>query len=44
MDLTVKIKDIVNEQNGQEFKVNQSKDEMSECESGSDSISCDGSE
>jgi len=36
MDLQFKFEDIVDEENEQEFNANQSKDEMSDCESDSD--------
>jgi hypothetical protein len=44
MDLPIKFEDVANEENEQEFNPNQSKDDMSECESDSDSSSCAGSE
>jgi hypothetical protein len=39
MDLPVVLEDVADEENEQEFIVSQSKDEMSECESYSDSSS-----
>ncbi len=42
--LPIEFEDVADEDNEQEFNVNQSKDEMSERESYSDSSSCTGSE
>jgi hypothetical protein len=44
MDLPIEFEDVAGEENEQEFNANQSKVEMSECESDSDSSSCAGSE
>jgi hypothetical protein len=44
MDLPIEFEDVANEKNEQEFNANQSKDEMTGCESDSDSSSCAGSE
>ncbi len=44
MDLPIEFEDVADEENGQEFNPDQSKDEMSECESDSDSSSCTGGE
>jgi hypothetical protein len=44
MYLPIEFKDVANGENEQEFNANQSKDEMSERESNSDSSSCSGSE
>jgi hypothetical protein len=44
MDLPIKFEDVADEENEQGFNPNQSKDEMSECESDSDSSSCAGGE
>jgi hypothetical protein len=44
MDLPITFEDEATEENEQEFNANQSIDEMSECESDSDSSSCTGSE
>jgi hypothetical protein len=43
MYLPIEFEDIVDEENGQKFNANQSKDEMSERESDSDSSTCAGS-
>jgi hypothetical protein len=40
MDLPIEFEEVANKKNEQEFNLNQSKDEMSECESDSDSSSC----
>jgi hypothetical protein len=42
--LPIGFEDLADEKNEQEFNPNQSKDEMSECESDSDSSSCAGGE
>jgi hypothetical protein len=44
MDLPIEFEDAADEKNEQEFNPNQSKDEMSECKSDSDSSSCEGGE
>ena len=44
MDLPIEFGDLANEEIEQEINPNQSKDEMSECKSESDSSSCAGSE
>jgi hypothetical protein len=44
MDLPIEFEDVANEENEQEFNANQAEDEMSECESDSDSSTCAGSE
>jgi hypothetical protein len=44
MDLPIEFKDVAGEENGQEFNLNQSKDEMNECESDSNRSSCAGGE
>jgi hypothetical protein len=44
MYLPIEFEDVANEENEQVFNANQSKDEMSERESDSDSSSCAGSE
>ena len=44
MDLPIEFEDVADEETEQEFNPNQSKDEMSECESDSDSSSCVGCE
>jgi hypothetical protein len=44
MYLPIEFEGVADEENEQVFNVNQSKDEMSECESDSDSSSCAGSE
>jgi hypothetical protein len=44
MDLPFEFEDVADEENKQEFNPNQSEDEMSECESDSDSSSCAGGE
>jgi hypothetical protein len=44
MVLPVEFEDVADEENKQEFNANQSKDEMSECESDGDSSSCAGGE
>ncbi len=41
---TFRFEDVANKENEQEFYASQSKDEMSVCESDSDSSSCAGSE
>jgi hypothetical protein len=40
MDLPIEFGDVADEKNEHEFNPNQSKDEMSECESDSESSSC----
>jgi hypothetical protein len=44
MDLPIEFEDVPDEENGQEFNPNQSKDEMNDCESDSDRSSCAGGE
>jgi hypothetical protein len=44
MDFQIEFKDVADEEYEQEFNAHQSNDEMSECESDSDSSSCAGSE
>jgi hypothetical protein len=44
MDLPIEFEDVAGEKNEQEFNPNQSKEEMSGCESDSDSSSCAGGE
>jgi hypothetical protein len=44
MDLPIEFEDVADEKNEQEFNLNQSKDEMSGCESDSDCSSCAGGE
>jgi hypothetical protein len=44
MDLPLEFEDLTDEEIEEEFNPNQSKDEMSECKSESDSSSCAGSE
>jgi hypothetical protein len=44
MDLQIEFEAVANEENEQEFNANQSKDEMSECESDCHSSSCARSE
>jgi hypothetical protein len=44
MDSPIEFKYVADEENVQEFNPNQSKDEMTECESDSDRSSCAGGE
>jgi hypothetical protein len=44
MDLPIEFENVADKEIEQEFNPNQSEDEMSECESESDSSSCAGSE
>jgi hypothetical protein len=44
MDLPIRCEDVADEENEQKFNASQSKDEMSECKSDSDSSLCPGSE
>jgi hypothetical protein len=44
MDLPIEFEDVADDKNEQEFNPDQSKDEMIECESDSDSSSCAGGE